>query len=244
MARQSDLGERIVALREERALTQAELAEKAGISPSTLSLIESGKIDRPHMSTLRKISRALGIDPQELRRPREFASSKSEAPLFSIPEIRERLEELGAQWGVVTDEMFLGYVRGLDPNIDESGNPNGIITAQRKLAEEADVLLTTTLSKPEVRRSLTELLPVDSGLSRSDLVHERARKFRKLKRELRRLYNARLVALANYTNALAEEEEAAGRSPGYLVPRRTAYEQIVEGALEQLEQELTRAEVS
>ena len=67
MARTVDIGERIAELREERALTQVELAKKAGISPSTLSLLESGKVERPHVSTIRKISRVLGVEPQELR---------------------------------------------------------------------------------------------------------------------------------------------------------------------------------
>jgi ribosome-binding protein aMBF1 (putative translation factor) len=42
-----ELGERIATLREEQALTQAELAQRAKISPSTLSLIESGRVPRP-----------------------------------------------------------------------------------------------------------------------------------------------------------------------------------------------------
>ncbi len=80
MARTVDIGERIADLREERALTQIELAERARISPSTLSLIESGKVDRPHVSTIRKISRALEVEPQELRRAVEATPPKAPAP--------------------------------------------------------------------------------------------------------------------------------------------------------------------
>ncbi len=68
-----NIGERIADLREERALTQVELAKIAHISPSTLSLIESGKVEHPHVGTIRKISRALEVSPQEL--------SKGEFPL-------------------------------------------------------------------------------------------------------------------------------------------------------------------
>jgi transcriptional regulator with XRE-family HTH domain len=80
LVRTVDIGERIAELREELALTQVELAEKARISPSTLSLIESGKVERPHVGTIRKISRALGVEPQELRRAGEHESPKVIAP--------------------------------------------------------------------------------------------------------------------------------------------------------------------
>src|SRR5215217_962249 len=75
-----ELGERIATLREEQALTQIELAEAARISPSTLSQIESGRVPRPHVGTVRKIARALGIEPAELRRTEELAFPKADAP--------------------------------------------------------------------------------------------------------------------------------------------------------------------
>lgn len=75
-----ELGERIATLREEQALTQTELAEAARISPSTLSQIESGRVPRPHVGTVRKIARALGIEPAELRRTEELVLPKAEAP--------------------------------------------------------------------------------------------------------------------------------------------------------------------
>ena len=56
-------------LREERrraALTQGELAEKAGVGINTIVRIETGEITEPRVSTLRKLARALGIKPREL----------------------------------------------------------------------------------------------------------------------------------------------------------------------------------
>jgi len=88
-----ELGERIATLREERALTQAELAEKAGISPSTLSLIESGKVPKPHVGTIRKIARALGIEPRELRRTEELAAPKAERRSLLEPSFNDVLSE-------------------------------------------------------------------------------------------------------------------------------------------------------
>ncbi len=85
-----ELGEQIATLREEQALTQVELAEAARISPSTLSQIESGKVPSPHVGTVRKIARALGVEPAELRRTKELTlSGKAKAPR-SMDELLER----------------------------------------------------------------------------------------------------------------------------------------------------------
>ena len=59
------IGDRLKTLRIRRALTQQELAEKAGISKTALNRIELNK-EEPHMSTLRKLANALDVDPTEL----------------------------------------------------------------------------------------------------------------------------------------------------------------------------------
>lgn len=46
--------------------TQGRLAEEAGVSPTTVSGIESGRILRPHFGTLRKLALALGVEPERL----------------------------------------------------------------------------------------------------------------------------------------------------------------------------------
>lgn len=60
---------RLVALREGRMWTQARLAAEAGVSPTTVSGIEGGRISRPHFGTLRKLAAALGVEPGELAPP-------------------------------------------------------------------------------------------------------------------------------------------------------------------------------
>jgi transcriptional regulator with XRE-family HTH domain len=59
------IGDRLKNLRIRRALTQQELAERAGISSNALNRIELNKAE-PHMSTLRKLAKALDVDPSEL----------------------------------------------------------------------------------------------------------------------------------------------------------------------------------
>ena len=59
------IGDRLKNLRIRRALTQRELAEMAGLSTNALNRLELDKAE-PHMSTLRKLAKALDVDPSEL----------------------------------------------------------------------------------------------------------------------------------------------------------------------------------
>ncbi len=71
-------GTRIRRLRDERYLSQAELALKAGISKNTLNRIETGKtvaIQR----TVRKIAEALGVGPHDLAAPAELRELRGNA---------------------------------------------------------------------------------------------------------------------------------------------------------------------
>lgn len=58
-----DIGSNLERLRRSRMWTQGRLAEESGLSPTTVSGIESGKISRPHFGTLRKLADALGVEP-------------------------------------------------------------------------------------------------------------------------------------------------------------------------------------
>jgi predicted transcriptional regulator len=53
-------------LRERNFLSQRELGKKAGIHYITIARLESG-IVRPHFSTMRKLAKALGVRPQDLK---------------------------------------------------------------------------------------------------------------------------------------------------------------------------------
>jgi len=59
------IGDRLKDLRVRRALTQEELAEKADVGTNTVARLERNETE-PHMSTLRKLARALEVDPTEL----------------------------------------------------------------------------------------------------------------------------------------------------------------------------------
>jgi transcriptional regulator with XRE-family HTH domain len=59
------VGNRLKALRIRRALTQEELAQRAGLSKNAVNRLEVDKAE-PRMSTLRKLAKALDVDPAEL----------------------------------------------------------------------------------------------------------------------------------------------------------------------------------
>jgi transcriptional regulator with XRE-family HTH domain len=58
---QDTLGRRIMSARMRRGVRQAELAREIGISPTSLSLIEKGRVSDPHVSVIRKIALALRV---------------------------------------------------------------------------------------------------------------------------------------------------------------------------------------
>lgn len=59
------IGEKLREVRTRRLLTQDELADRAGVSQSTIANIERDNAE-PQFRTIRKLAKALDIDPTEL----------------------------------------------------------------------------------------------------------------------------------------------------------------------------------
>ncbi len=59
------IGEKLKATRTRRLLTQDELAERAGVSQSTIANIERDNAE-PQFRTIRKLAKALDVEPTEL----------------------------------------------------------------------------------------------------------------------------------------------------------------------------------
>ena len=95
----TSLGARIKALRAERRLQQRQLAEKAGLTPSMVSQIESGRLT-PSLPTLGKLAGALGVPIGSLFEPapngRLHVSRKREYPVVSFEGTSEQWHILGA----------------------------------------------------------------------------------------------------------------------------------------------------
>ena len=95
----TSLGARIKALRLERDLQQRQLAEKAELTPSMVSQIESGRLT-PSLNTLRKLADALGVTLAAIfdGQPsgRVLVSRNKDYPVVSFDGSSERWAVLGA----------------------------------------------------------------------------------------------------------------------------------------------------
>ena len=116
------LGERIKALRLERELQQRQLAEKAELTPSMVSQIESGRLT-PSLHTLGKIAAALSVPIAALfdGQPagRIHVSRKKDYPVVSFDGSSER-------WAVLGAGLFEGKIRGVVSTLE--GRSRGVMT--------------------------------------------------------------------------------------------------------------------
>jgi transcriptional regulator with XRE-family HTH domain len=67
----STIGGLVLARRKRLKLTQAQLANRAGVDTGTVSRLERGAHDSPSLPVLRKLAAALGCDVLELVRATE-----------------------------------------------------------------------------------------------------------------------------------------------------------------------------
>jgi transcriptional regulator with XRE-family HTH domain len=108
------LGTRIRALRLERALQQRQLAEKAGLTPSMVSQIESGRLT-PSLHTLGKLAGALGVTIATLFDGQPSGSihvtRKKDYPVVSFDGSSER-------WSVLGAGLFQGKIRAVVSTLD------------------------------------------------------------------------------------------------------------------------------
>ena len=63
-------GERLRRLRKERLLTQVELSKMTGVAQDSISALETEKREA-HPGTIRKLAKALGVEPTELLKEQE-----------------------------------------------------------------------------------------------------------------------------------------------------------------------------
>ena len=102
-----EIGVRLFHTRRQRMWTQGRLAKEAGVSPTTVSGIETGRIARPHFGTLHKLAQALDVDPQV------FLSSSEEPSASREPSGREGSPPLSLQWATSAgEEKFEQLIEG------------------------------------------------------------------------------------------------------------------------------------
>jgi transcriptional regulator with XRE-family HTH domain len=110
----TSLGVRIKALRMERQLQQRQLAEKAELTPSMVSQIESGRLT-PSLNTLGRIAAALGVPIATLfdgQTPgRIQVTRRKDCPAVSFDGSSEK-------WTVLGAGLFEGKIRAVVSTLD------------------------------------------------------------------------------------------------------------------------------
>jgi len=113
----TSLGQRIKTLRAERHLQQRQLAEKAGLTPSMLSQIESGRLT-PSLHTLGKVAAAFGVPIASLFEAapngRLHVSRKIDYPVVSFDGTSEK-------WHVLGTGLFQGKIRAVVATLGPRG---------------------------------------------------------------------------------------------------------------------------
>jgi transcriptional regulator with XRE-family HTH domain len=111
------LGARIKALRKERELQQRQLAEKAELTPSMVSQIESGRLT-PSLHTVGKLAAALGVPIAVLFDGQPagsiVVSRRKDYPVVSFEGSSER-------WAILGAGLFQGKIRAVVSTLDAPG---------------------------------------------------------------------------------------------------------------------------
>lgn len=173
-------GKNIRRLRKERGLSQKDLRRLAGISQQTISTTETGAHE-PHMGTLRKIAKGLGVSVVDLL-AEDAPRGTPPPPRTPItdepdPEFSERFEKLGvAEAGEMRRELdaelnaLQTHIRGL--KAAGLGGEEFVLKRFRgKLARCARLLQATTLLETEAslgreRKSYEEYAGVPDELEK------------------------------------------------------------------------------
>lgn len=106
-----DLGSRIKEYRREAGMSQETLAEKAGISPNTVSRIEGGLMAMS-VETFQKIVQVLGLDANELL----CHAGLPESGDRHIRDVFSRVSHMGLKEQEIVAQTVEGLVNALEKN--------------------------------------------------------------------------------------------------------------------------------
>jgi transcriptional regulator with XRE-family HTH domain len=128
------LGARLRAIRTERGIRQKTLAETAGLAPSLVSQIESGKLS-PSLHTLGRLASALGVPVgaffEQAPNGRIHVGRRKDYAVVSFDGSPER-------WEVLAAGLFRGKVRAVVSTLERRGSS---VPAERVLIEPGQMKL-------------------------------------------------------------------------------------------------------
>jgi transcriptional regulator with XRE-family HTH domain len=223
------IGEEVRRRREALGLTGAQLAARAGLAPSAVSQIETGKRSPTSMSVM-KLAAAMGIEAGELYPKKPQAPLPLEQPLTTSPEIREWLGERGAKFALMTKAEFSELVLSMDVDTDGADLLDDIERLVEEITEE-DLGVERALMRDFAQGG--ELFPnTPSGPDLVKRASSRHKAVLRMRRALADEYQILRGSLMNYSMRLYEK----GRTSDFLVHPRlaeTMRRQMLAAALEE-----------
>lgn len=116
--------------RRARGHTVRSLAEAVGLSPTTVSGIETGKIENPRYESVVRLSRGLGVAPEDVE---EFQPALRAIARERVPEEAEELVETEIM-NITGGELFT--ISGVDPELARAGGRQALRSLMRWLGRE------------------------------------------------------------------------------------------------------------
>lgn len=114
-----ELGNKIFALRKAHGLTQAQLAEKVGMSTSAINRIECGQ-RQPRLSTIRKFAECFNVDPNflyEIQTSSSVSTTRKKSGLQTVPV----LSRLPVSAKTAETDLPSGYLKLRLPKMKKCG---------------------------------------------------------------------------------------------------------------------------
>jgi transcriptional regulator with XRE-family HTH domain len=131
VSQEGERGQLITQLRERKLWTREKLAKEADVSPTTVAQAEEGRT-HIRLATIGKLSKALGVDPQELLHPKGNApQSPDEDPLGRSPVLVEAMRA-----------TLAGWVRAVSDSQTDQKTAFGFVTAARDFEEQLNNYIT------------------------------------------------------------------------------------------------------
>jgi len=117
-----ELGKKIKAVRKEKGIKIKQLSARSGLTDSTISMVENGKIS-PSITTVHKIAMALGVHPVEFfeieKHKKWVVSRKQERERLQFHDSDKALEYLIKAGRDSQNEIFISYLGPAQKSFDE-----------------------------------------------------------------------------------------------------------------------------
>jgi len=181
-----NIGDTIRIARKAAGLSQEEVARRAGLSLKGMGEIERGDIEDPHISSLAKIARALGVPVEALIKEEEEVAvagkaEASQATLFDGEAEEERRIAYLRAWRVFLEDRAREWrADGEELLQDEEPNDAGAVAWAVTNRQAVDNIrnkvireLATGTSSPEDSSEYQELMGVCDAIDRvTEITHE------------------------------------------------------------------------